>query len=646
MVCIHSRFSSPFVRAHSPHSLPEPTSSPPEKPTDQASKQKKLKTTKKQQYSGAKKNNLSPSHYLPKSLTLSTTDNTNNNTDISSSHTQPNKLPPHRLRPRPSKAALPLEAAVTRMSSIKQDDTINLKEQAKGIFRRIFLSAKRNLTPAKPNKLTSRPSSFSSQRSRSQKNLGSQDSLNSSRPKISYPMKLHNSELSSFVSAQDPWEASVHASLLHRRATVRTSHSHARTMSCSNSRLSSGCPPSQESKRRSFNIQQRASKDSIPNPNPSLKTQQPPTAVAVTTSLNRSACTVRPKSAISQTAAANNNNANIKPSSFDGSYCSQRSHNHSFPPNRGSLYRHPLTRPLSLSHQSRRNSLMLSGDENVRLDGRTSTRRSSMASSNLTSNTSQLRQSWTTGRAILEPSPSQGPPALASSGSDERSSVITSGTTDQKSVSNSHRRPARNDWVGVIEEDITLTLMGCPQDQSPTTAPTTSHRASPPVSVAKFTLPPPTATPLQQLACIIPSPLLQMPLPSPSDALGMEPTPSLDASPQQGFRERASSTPPPPASTDAPLTSTSPSASTRTQDASAATEPLLLHVEPTPSTTPSSPGSVRLQPAKLPRPLSILFRPLGDPHLLDDPVDGNLMAGSDWYAELMTSVEQSISRLN
>ncbi|PLW48567.1 hypothetical protein PCANC_12215 [Puccinia coronata f. sp. avenae] len=494
------------------------------------------------------------------------------------------------------------------MSTIKPDDSNTLKHQTKGgIFRRIFLSAKKTFLPSK-TKLTRRPSSCS-RRSKSKNAL--EDPFNATKPNISYPMKLHNSDFS-FVTTQDPWEASVRSSGLHRRATVGTAQSHKPSMSCGDSRFSS-CQPSQESKRLSFSTQKRISKDSISHPTPSLKLP-PPEAV---TPLNRSTCTVRPKSA-----------CQAKLSLEDSR--SQLSHNHPFPPNRGSLCRHPPTRPLSLSHNSRRNSIVVSRNTK-RSEVDVNSRRSSMASSNLTSTTSQLRQSWTTGRAVLEPPTAQDPGASCPA----RSSLVISGA-EQKSIS-SYRRPPRRDWAGVIEEDITLTLMGRPQ------SPSTTTRRTSRASVIKST-PPPTETSSVSPRLItspIPSPILAVPLSFPTGA-PVENIPSENAPLEHVPSEDASSIPP---SADAPSTTTSPSASStfRSQDTSAT--PPFLHSSSTPSSTPSPPPSVRsISPVQPPRPLSLLFQSMGSSDL--DGIDDHAKRGSDWFAELMTTVEQSISKLD
>ncbi|KAA1071125.1 hypothetical protein PGTUg99_017766 [Puccinia graminis f. sp. tritici] len=645
-----------FSATDSRHSLAEVTTPiPSDKRTISPKKNKLRSTTRK--HRGDKKNVWSPiSHYVPTSFTLSLD-------SISP------KQPSPRFKRRWSSKPMPSETAKS-MSSIKQYESSSFKHQAKGVFRRIFLSAKKSLIPSK-TKLTRRPSS-SSWRSRPKN--ASEDPLNPSKPKISYPMKLHNSDLT-FVTTQDPWETSVRSSSLHRRATVGTTQSHNRSRSCTESRFSS-CQPSQEGKRLSCSIQQRVSKDSISNPNPHMKLRQEGAPLR-----NRSACTDRPKSS-----------SHARVSSSDSH--SKRSQNHSFPPNRGSLYRHPPTRPLSLCNHSRRNSILLARDDNARRSNiDESSRRSSMTSSN------QLRQSWTTGRVVLDTSTAQGSGLSCS----ERSSVITSGT-DQKSVS-SYRRPANNDWAGVIEEDITLTLMGCPAS-SPTT-----QRASP-VAAARPT-PPPTATSSVSPPAVIspiPSSTLAPSISSAEDAsldssseedvsvgnLHCEDTPrkqvrpedlpienstpeytprkharsedepledsSLEYTPRrQLFSEDASSLPP---SVDAPPTTTTTlptGSSTPGSPDDASVPPPCAASSPTPPSTPSPPPSLRSSPppslrssrppslgsislAKLHRPLSLMFESMGSSQL--DGIDGHSKRRSDWYAELMTTVEETISKLD
>ncbi|OAV89332.1 hypothetical protein PTTG_06933 [Puccinia triticina 1-1 BBBD Race 1] len=615
-----------FSSADSPHSLAEVTIPIPSEKQTESPKKNRLKSKK---HRGGKKNVWSPSHYVPTSFTLSL-------------ETISPKQPSPRSQRRWSSKPVPSETAKS-MSSIKCNDSGSFKHQAKGVFRKIFLSAKKSLIPSK-TKLT-RKASSSTWRSKSK---NASEDPDTAKPKISYPMKLHNSDLT-FVTTQDPWESSVRSSGLHRRATVGTARSHNRSASCTESRFSTR-QPSQEGKRLSFGAQHRVSKDLTCNLNPHLRIR--PEAVP---SLNRSAGTDRPKSA-----------SHARSSSGDSH--SKRSQNQSFPPNRGSLYRHPPTRPLSLSHHSRRNSVLVAGDENPRrsyIEG--ASRRSSMASSNLTSTTNQLRQSWTTGRAILDPSTPQGSGLSCS----ERSSVITSGT-DQKSIS-SYRRPARNDWAGVIEEDITLTLMGCPES-----LPTTKRASR--VAAVRST-PPPIATssgPAPTITSPIPSPLLALSLSSAEDAspenflsedqishsedASLENL-SLDDTPRKPLRsehtprklvhaeetprkpvasEDASSLPP---SVDAPPTTTSPSASITQRSASPSATPPCVASSPTPPSTPSPPPSIRSIPLpQIHKPLSLLFESRGSSQI--DGIDGQSKRRSDWYSELMTTVEQSISKLN
>ncbi|KAH9444582.1 hypothetical protein H4Q26_006146 [Puccinia striiformis f. sp. tritici PST-130] len=653
-------FSS-VVSRHSLAEVATPTAS------EKGSESPKKNKTRSRKHRGGKKNAWSPSHYVPNSFTLSLD-------SISP------KTPSSRAYRRWSSKPAPSEP--TRgMSSNKYHDSNSFKHQAKGVFRKILLCAKRALLPSK-TKLT-RKSSVSSWRAKSRH--ASEDPAGTRKPKISYPMKLVNSDLS-FVATQDPWEPSVRPSGLHRRATVGTAQSKSRSLSCTESRFSSG-QPSQEGTRQSFSVQQRVTKDSISKRNTHLKLRQ-----EAVISLNR-----RPQSA-----------GQVKLSSEDSH--SKRSQNYSFPPNRGSLYRHPPTRPLSLSNQGRRNSILIAGDENSKMSNiEGGSRRTSMISSSLTSTTNHPRQSWTTGRAVLDTSPT---PQGSSISCAERASIVTNGT-DQKSLC-SYRRPARNDWAGVIEEDITLTLMGCSPPTSraspvaavkstssptgrpfpiaavkatppPTNFPTAVVKSTPPpsatssvssrgraspVSVTRSTSPPMSTSPSSSppiIAHHIPCPVLALSLPSPEDR-PLEILPLEDASAIHASADRY------PSSMSPSTSSRSPSASVSATPTFVASSPTPTCVEtsptpprvassptpprvassptppreassPTPPSTPSPPASIRSIPlAELHRPLSLLFQSMGPCQL--DGINNEAKRGSDWYAELMNTVEQSISKLN
>ncbi|KAI9626662.1 hypothetical protein H4Q26_017760 [Puccinia striiformis f. sp. tritici PST-130] len=587
-------FSS-VVSRHSLAEVATPTAS------EKGSESPKKNKTRSRKHRGGKKNAWSPSHYVPNSFTLSLD-------SISP------KTPSSRAYRRWSSKPAPSEP--TRgMSSNKYHDSNSFKHQAKGVFRKILLCAKRALLPSK-TKLT-RMSSVSSWRAKSRH--ASEDPAGTRKPKISYPMKLVNSDLS-FVATQDPWEPSVRPSGLHRRATVGTAQSKSRSLSCTESRFSSG-QPSQEGTRQSFSIQQRVTKDSISKRNPHLKLRQ-----EAVISLNR-----RPNSA-----------GQVKLSSEDSH--SKRSQNYSFPPNRGSLYRHPPTRPLSLSNQGRRNSILIAGDENSKMSNiEVGSRRTSMISSSLTSTTNHPRQSWTTGRAvwILRP-PLKLPP------------------TRKKRL------------AGVIEEDITLTLMGCspPTSRASPVAATVSHRSckatppptnfptavvnqpyperdivsfiswqsissvrdrstSPPMSTS-----PPSSPPI--MAHHIPCPI---PIVDVTKHIFRSPSASVSATPTF-----VASSPTPTCVETSPTPPRVASSPTPPRVASFPTPPREAS-SPTPPSTPSPPASIRSIPlAKLHRPLSLLFQSMGPSQL--DGINNEAKRGSDWYAELMNTVEQSISKLN
>ncbi|KAI9614154.1 hypothetical protein KEM48_006132 [Puccinia striiformis f. sp. tritici PST-130] len=226
-------------------------------------------------------------------------------------------------------------------------------------------------------------------------------------------------------------------------------------------------------------------------------------------------------------------------------------------------------------------------------------------------------------------------------------------------------RPGRNDWAGVIEEDITLTLMGCspPPQRHPDELPTAVVKSTPPpsatssvssrgraspVSVTRSTSPPMSTSPSSSppiIAHHIPCPVLALSLPSPEDR-PLEILPLEDASAIHASADRYPS-------------SMSPSTSSRSPSASVSATPTFVASSPTPTifptppreassptppSTPSPPASIRSIPLAASPTAFTAFSVNGTSQL--DGINNEAKRGSDWYAELMNTVEQSISKLN
>ncbi|MBW0505071.1 hypothetical protein O181_044786, partial [Austropuccinia psidii MF-1] len=307
------------------------------------------------------KNSWSPSHYVPTSFILSLS-------NFSSTSQFPSSKSPS-----PSKTR-----DTTKMGPCQK--TKNFKNQAKQTIGRIFTSAWRPFRSAKSKAASpASPSQTSSKKLNHDSNSSSVDS----KPKISYPMKLCQSDLN-FVTTQDPWEISARLTSLRLKpthSTSRTSNHRASFPGSFHSRRLSGdaLPP------KSSHSHKHTSRPSVANS--SKKDERSPTlSSTLSTSPEPQKSQNHPK-ALSDDSDSKNSKISLP---------------HPRGSNRGSMcYHHPPLRPLSLSRPPRRSSLLASCDENTKQSfRRLSSPRNSIISSNQAS-TNLQRQSWATGRPIL-----------------------------------------------------------------------------------------------------------------------------------------------------------------------------------------------------------------------------------------------------